>query len=63
ILTYASVHEAVTRGELTARRLDRPPIVATLAIAMRSDDRTAPLGRDLSATLKSVLAELVAAKT
>ncbi|WP_246088627.1 LysR family transcriptional regulator [Phreatobacter stygius] len=60
MLTYASVHDAVMRGELTARRLDRPPIVATLAIAMRKDRRTAPLARELSATLTSVMAELVA---
>jgi LysR family transcriptional regulator, nitrogen assimilation regulatory protein len=60
ILTYASVHDAVMRGELTARRLDRPPIVATLAIATRKDTRTAPLVRELSATLRAVLADLVA---
>jgi LysR family nitrogen assimilation transcriptional regulator len=59
ILTYASVHDEVMRGELTARPVDRPAIAATLAIAMTKEPRPTPLIRALADTVKVTLHRLV----
>jgi LysR family nitrogen assimilation transcriptional regulator len=59
ILTYASVYDEVERGELQARFIERPPLLATLSIVRLRDERGAQLPKELETTVREVLFRLV----
>lgn len=59
ILTYSSVHEEVTRGDLTMYTVDHPPIVATLSAVMLKETVATPLTRELTDALRATLLGLI----
>lgn len=59
ILTYSSVHDEVMRGELQARFIERPPLIATLSIVRLREERSPRLARELVRTVREVLRGLV----
>lgn len=61
VLTHAAVAAEVARGELSARRIERPAIVATLALVARRTPETTPLARALMETVASTTRAIVAA--
>lgn len=58
MLTYASVRDEVERGDLSARAIEHPPIIATLSLAMRNETMAAPLAREVALEIQNLLLEL-----
>jgi LysR family nitrogen assimilation transcriptional regulator len=63
ILTYAAVAAEVASGEIDARRIDRPPLISTIAIGTTQDAMMAPLAREVFELLRDVISNLVASGT
>ena len=63
ILTYAAVAAEVASGEIDARRIDRPPLISTIAIGTTQDTMMAPLAREVFELLRDVISNLVASGT
>jgi LysR family nitrogen assimilation transcriptional regulator len=59
ILTYASVQDEVARGALAAYPIERPPLIATFAIATLREAPQSRLSRELTKTICTVLRELI----
>jgi LysR family nitrogen assimilation transcriptional regulator len=63
ILTYAAVAAEVASGEISARRIDRPPLISTISIGTTQDAMMTPLTRDVFELLRDVMRDLVASGT
>jgi LysR family transcriptional regulator, nitrogen assimilation regulatory protein len=60
ILAYAAVAADVERGELSARFIDRPPLISTVSIGMPRERQPSWLAGELRSLVRDVIARCVA---